>query len=472
MKRTAVAAAVTVFFILSIVGGLFAILAEVEVEGFVASDLHAPGSFTASPLEDVPAVQGDVQTTPDVSLTISIGQVYKDYGGSIRLSIANNGSRQLFVVEVGFEWVGSLVENVHQVHEELHPGETVEVRAMDIDGPYYSGEQDYRMKIRVLQHRAQGWFRVTSGGDDWLDFPTHTTSVSSMTPAGAFTLDRNNPHYFDKANGLIDYDEPTVLQATNEAVAGLGSGYHIGKACAIFDYVDRTIVYTDDPTEDLWYEPEVCLLNRAGDCEDYSLLIATMVHHAGGTARMYLTEGHAFAAIFVGNSTAELQQAAVGVRSYYGSDVKLMAFHDETGYWMFADPLGSFHFGGLAVGAVPSADTALDLNATFEDTANVYTVDITGVAASLTLLGNPIFWIFLVITLGIVDISVILWAAADKHKPQRCLVCDNDTHPEHHYECKCGQRYHHTCLPSQSFCLNCGTPIEAAPPLPPTRPMH
>jgi hypothetical protein len=471
MKRMAVAAVVTVLFVLSIVGGMFSLFFGTEVEGFSPGDLHAPSSYTASPLPAVPQSQGNVQTTPDVSLTISIGQVYKNYGGSIRLTVSNNGSRDLFVIDVGFEWMGSVAENVHQVHEELGPGETAEIRAMAIDGPAYYGDQGYKLKIKLLQRRAQGWFTVTSGEDDWLSFPEHTVAVSEMDPTTEYVVEHNSHNYYKKANSLIDYDEASVQAATNEAVAGLGSGYSIGKVCAIFDYVDRTIVYTDDPTEDLWFRPEVCLSNRAGDCEDYSLLISTMVHHAGGTARVYLTEGHAFAAVYVGNTTSGLGQAADGVRAYYDSELKLLAFHDETGYWMFADPLGSFQFGGLAVGTIPSTDTPLDLDFTFENTASVYSVDITGVAAAPVLWANPMFWIMLVLLLGVTDIAVIIWAASEKAGPERCLVCSNLT-KEYHYLCDCGQRYHHECLPSQSFCLNCGAPIEVPPPLPPIRPVH
>jgi hypothetical protein len=471
MKRMAVAAVVSVLFILAILGGVYSLFSGIDIQGFAPEELHAPSVYTSSPLPDVPPVQGNVQTTPEVSLTILIGQVYKNYGGSVRLTLSNNDSRRLFIIDIGFEWVGSIVDNIHSLHEELSPGETVEIRAMNIEGPLFSGEQNYMLKIRALQRRAQGWFQITSGGDDWLNFPEHTTTVATLDPEIAYTLEYNSPHYFTKANDLIDFDEPTVQLAASQATAGIGTGYNIGKVCAIFDYVDSTLVYTDDPAGDLWYEPEVCLQNRAGDCEDYSLLIATMVHHAGGTARIYLTEGHAFAAVYVGNTTSELDQAANSVRSYYESEVKLLAFHDETGYWMFSDPLGSFHFGGLAVDTVPSADIGLVTNFTFEDTATVVSVDITGTTRPTTLLASPTFWMVLVALLGVLDIVVIIWASAEKERPKKCLVCNNMTN-EYHYLCTCGQRYHHTCLPSQTFCLNCGAPIETGPPLPPVRPMH
>lgn len=466
MNRSLVAGVISILFVISLAGGMYSLFLDNDAEGFSPEDLHVPDTFAAWPSPDVPDPVGSVQTTPDVSVSILIGQLYKNYGGAIRLEINNNDSRSLFVLDVCFEWVGSAVDSVHYLDAELEPDESVEIKAMAVDGPLYYGDQDYRIKLRVLQKRGNGWFTVRSGGDNWLTFPEHTVSVAEMTPAAAYHIQNNTAVYYEKANALIDFDEPTVLAAANEATAGLGASYNIGMACAIFDYVDRTIVYTDDPGDDLWYEPEVCLRNRAGDCEDYSLLISTMINHAGGTARVYLTEGHAFAAVYVGNTTSQLNMAADGVRNYYDSELKLLAFQDGSGYWMFADPLGSFHLGGLAVGAIPSADSAMTLDFTFEDTGTVYAIDMTGKTRGTAFWNNPVFWISLVMVLGISAIMAIVWAAADKEPEKSCSVCSLPAHEEH-YECECGNRYHHHCLPSQGFCINCGAPIEHPPPLPP-----
>jgi hypothetical protein len=465
MNRPLIVGIVTILFIFSIVGGMFSIASTSTAEGFSSSDLRAPLPYTADPLPDIPQIVGSIQTTPDVIISISLGRIFEEYGGAIRLIVYNNDTLPIFLIDVGFDWMGTLVETIQAVHSELLPGEHAEIRAMAVDPPPFSGNQHYRVKVKILEERAQGWFRVRSGGSDWLMFSQHAISVTPLIPASSYEVVVNYLTYYDKANELVDFQSLTVEMATNTATAGLGPSYNIGKACAIFDYVDSTIVYTDDPGEDLWYSPDQCLLNRAGDCEDYSLLISTMIHQAGGTARIYLTEGHAFAAVYAGNSTNALTLAADGIRSYYGGDVKLHAFADETGYWLFADPLGSFYLGGTAVGAIPSGDMETSTNFTFEDTTTVYAIDITGEVAPYSIWMNTPFWLALVILFGLIDLGAIIWMAAEK-EGSRCRVCERPT-TDKAYKCDCGVDYHHTCLPSEGFCIQCNSPIENLPPLPP-----
>ncbi len=464
MSRPLVVGIVTVLFMFSIVGGMYSLVFTSTVEGFSSSDLHAPLPYTADPLPDIPPIAGNVQTTPDVVISISLGRIFEDYGGAIRLTLYNNDTLPIFLIDVGFDWMGTLVETVQAVHSELQPGENVEIRAMAVDPPPFSGNQNYRVKIKILEERALGWFRIRSGGSDWLMFSEHTISVTPLTPASPYEVIVNQQTYYEKANELVDFESLAVEMATNTAIAGLGPSYNIGKACAIFDYVDSTIVYEDDPGEDLWYTPDQCLVNRAGDCEDYALLISTMIHDAGGTARIYLTEGHAFAAVYAGNSTNALSQTGDGIRSYYGGEVKLHAFADEIGYWLFADPLGSFYLGGTAVGAMPSGEMET-LNFTFEDTTTVYAIDITGEVAPFSIWQNTPFWLALVILFGLIDLGAIIWMAAEK-EVSRCRVCDRPT-TESAYKCDCGVDYHHSCLPSEGFCIQCNSPIEYLPPLPP-----
>ncbi len=460
---------VTVLFIASIIIGMYSIFATPEVKGFTDPDLHAPMPFTARQLPAVPATTGSVQTSPDVTINLSVGQIYEDYGGSIRLTIHNRDTRPLFLIDVGFEWVGTLIGSVQEVHQEMQHGEEVEIRALTIDAPAQTGSQAYRIKIRVLEERAQGWFRVMNGGDEWLYFGKpgeyKTIMVHSLPTPVPYDQIVNQYHYYQKANELVNFDSLSVELAANIATVGLGSTYNIGKVCAIFDYVDDTITYTEDSGGDIWYAPEVCLSNKAGDCEDYSLLISTMVHDAGGTARTYLTSDHAFAAVYVGNTSAALSRAREGILDYYGADLDLHTMMDETGYWIIADPLGSFHLGGLAVGAIPSGSSLTGWNLTFEDTDTIHVIDITGEVASLPFWLNTQIWLVLVLVFGIVDIALILIIAAEKD-PESCHVCKRPA-AKGHYKCSCGVGYHHECLPSRGYCLGCGAPIEHPPPLSP-----
>ena len=45
----------------------------------------------------------------------------------------------------------------------------------------------------------------------------------------------------------------------------------------------------------------VTLKVGAGDCEDQAILLSSMIEAVGGTTRVYLTDNHAFAAVYIGN---------------------------------------------------------------------------------------------------------------------------------------------------------------------------
>ena len=76
--------------------------------------------------------------------------------------------------------------------------------------------------------------------------------------------------------------------------------------------------------------------------------MAAMVTAAGGTARVYLTDNHAFAAVYIGRDLSLLKN----IDAFYQANLSYAFFKDEFGYWLVADPLASFYLGGLPVGGV------------------------------------------------------------------------------------------------------------------------
>jgi hypothetical protein len=75
-----------------------------------------------------------------------------------------------------------------------------------------------------------------------------------------------------------------------------------------------------------------------------------MVGSLGGTTRIYLTNTHAFPAVYIG---AESQKNAIidAIIEYYGTIPNFVIFQEEGKYWLAADPAGSspyirFYFQG------------------------------------------------------------------------------------------------------------------------------
>lgn len=64
--------------------------------------------------------------------------------------------------------------------------------------------------------------------------------------------------------------------------------------------VKEEIEYVSDPRgNDIWEPANVTLRIGAGDCEDQAILLSSMLEAVGGTTRVYLTDNHAFAAVYL-----------------------------------------------------------------------------------------------------------------------------------------------------------------------------
>ena len=132
-----------------------------------------------------------------------------------------------------------------------------------------------------------------------------------------------------------------------EVARSYPGAYNIYQVCALFDMVKEKIEYVSDPRgNDVWEPANVTLKIGAGDCEDQAILLSSMIEAVGGTTGVYLTNNHAFAAVYIGNGTGATEAAVKGIRAYYGNvDVNYLT--DEYGSWLMLDPTSSLYAGGL-----------------------------------------------------------------------------------------------------------------------------
>jgi len=164
--------------------------------------------------------------------------------------------------------------------------------------------------------------------------------------AASYKLYKNYYKYFDKINEYVDSNDLAILRKIQEVASKYGFSYNIAKVCAIFDWIYENVKYVND-SNDEWEKPSYAL-QYGGDCEEFAMLMAAMITAAGGTARIYLTDNHAFAAVYIGKDLSLLKD----IDAYYHANLSYAFFEDEFGYWLIADPLASFYIGGLPVGSV------------------------------------------------------------------------------------------------------------------------
>ena len=454
--------------IFSSIMGVIASLNFPEAEAFAQEELHVPDQFISQGLEPMPPLAGDWPTLPNIPALISIGNIYREYGGSVRIQIQNNGTRDIFLEQVAFEWTNSGRGSSIMVHQYIDTGSAYDVKTLSIPGPSTAGNHSYQISMQVLIYRNNGWFRVIAGGDDWLDLTEHTIEVVELVEPNEYDLEHNYRAYYERVNELVSFDSENVASAAAAATEGMGDEYNIGKVCAIFDYLDDNCVYTEDPGGDKWYSPDELLDSLEGDCEDYAMLIAAMVENIGGTTRVYLTHDHAFAAVYVGNSTEEYEQASNDIQSYYGTDVKTHAMVDETGYWINVDPLGTFYAGGLAVGQSPTELYNGNWNTTFEESDMLHSIDVTGLDLAVPIWMEPNFWMGMILIFGFIAVMAIMSVASDvKSTKTMCHICAGEIGQDLYMCPGCQTTFHRHCAFENAYCMTCQKPIQFPPPPPP-----
>jgi hypothetical protein len=385
------------------------------------------------------------------------------------VDVTNNGSRDVFLLDVAFDWVGTSQTFVAPASAAIGTGQTHTVKALAIDGPLVPGTYEYMLRMRCLQLRNGNWYRVMSGGDEWLSFSEHTVEVLGLPEPRETETAANTRMYYERVNQLADAGSEAVLAAAAEATAGMGAGFDIGRACAIFDYLAAVINYTEDPGGDKWYSPERTLEKRTGDCEDYAILLASMVKSQGGSARVYLTADHAFAAVYIGNSSSDLDNATADVRGHYRTPVQVHALADRTGFWVVADPLGSFYLGGPAVGQSPTSQEGNVWNTTFEETDVLHALDVTGDPETVPMWLDTMFWMGMMLLTGFCALGFTVAAMSDKpaYASQYCHICAREIADDPYVCPTCRTTYHTPCAYSKAYCMTCGKPTMYPPPPPP-----
>ncbi|ABN58176.1 MULTISPECIES: hypothetical protein [Methanoculleus] len=168
---------------------------------------------------------------------------------------------------------------------------------------------------------------VTSYGD---------TQASKIVEA----MDYTNPTTRDFALSLIDKDH--------------GGNYNIAQICDMWEKIYKRWTYVNDPKGTEYYSPASRTINLGlkGDCDDFTILVASTMLAIGGTPRVILAsdsvEGHAYAEICIANNKDSLQKAANYICQRY--KCKNIAYrttnaNGQTQYWLNLD-WSSKHPGG------------------------------------------------------------------------------------------------------------------------------
>ena len=354
----------------AVVATVAAIMAVLILLAILANKgiIHGPGSFTPTALgpEDLtaPAVPTMPPDRGDPSPTVGIGRlpasytlvwvpspVYAGYGGSMRVNVTNTGRTSIYVGSVRMvpEW--STQGYVAGWGHEIAASGTHPIGLLAFSGPSTPGNFSYHFELDILVQSdgpRKEWMRATNPATD-----TMRMDVLPTEGIGNYPVYHNDPAIYRRANDLVRPNDTGVPELADAISSALGGEYDLYWVAALFDWARENLRYVSDPSDDdIWSPPSDTLLAGGGDCEDYAIVVASVVKHWGGDARFYIISKHAFAGIYLGPPGMDETAVATALNMFQGTAARYAWFKDALGYWIIADGTSSLYLGGLPYNGV------------------------------------------------------------------------------------------------------------------------
>lgn len=350
---------------------------EVFIPDVASFTLPAIPSYSTAKSELTPILRTPLQPGFSLSSSYQTSEFFQGGVSYFKISIKNEGRNPIFIDRYGV----SVNASENQIFSEdcgalLIPGEEQSLGIIAVQVP-----EEEKAKISIVL-----WLLASTSEGKWHEYEPYfmngyTANLKPM-PEKVTPKYRYNPaYYFKKINRLVESAEPTVRGKAAEVARSYPGAYNIYQVCALFDMVKEEVEYVSDPRgNDIWEPANVTLRIGAGDCEDQAILLSSMIEAVGGTTRVYLTDTHAFAAVYIGNGTDSTDTAVKGIRAYYGNvDVNYLT--DEYGSWLMLDPTSSLYAGGLPGKTAQAKVQAVGENETYRswtflNTSTVKVIDI------------------------------------------------------------------------------------------------
>ena len=349
--------------------------------GFESSSLRSPSIVYESPVGRISHNESSTAPRLDLAMSWTLTPIFSGYGGIMNITVTNNDPTAIYVYGFGVTWRDTSVESWRNTSVIIQPGHqsTLGYLFFKVPANVTSGYYRILLEVEVENSLGTGWKDLgTSSG--LMDYK-YTALQTPLTYLNHSTT-TNTPAYYSKVNKRVDM---AVTSTIVSSILANNSGiYSIQAVADAFDWVCDHVVYTDDPN-DYWQSAGETLSWRTGDCEDYAILLASMIGEMGGNARVNVIDGHAFASVYVGSNANLLGNISAAISSHYGTQLPVYFLNDTTGYWLVFDATGFPYAGGLATLSGPVLyDQAHTWS--FESSTWLTQVDATGSTEGVTLL--------------------------------------------------------------------------------------
>ena len=290
---------------------------------------------------------------------------YENNPATIELVVENREDKPIFIYSYGVQ----LNNGKFMGQEAGYTIETNEKKSIGficLDIPEDVDSMDLKIGFGIL---------AQTSSEQWYDYGTQYLEEISIEvmPAVNETIVEyrsNEEPLFTITNDKVDPRSENVRALAASGAMEYPGEYNIYQVCSLFDHVKSNIKYMTDPRgEDYWATPDETLKVSAGDCDDSAILLSSLVEAIGGSTRMYFTDTHAFATVYIGKGEVAKENIDA-VKKYYGC-VPVYYTTDEYGSWLILDTTSGLYAGDLPAGAVPTDDSWI-----FMDTETVNIIDI------------------------------------------------------------------------------------------------
>ena len=139
-----------------------------------------------------------------------------------------------------------------------------------------------------------------------------------------------------KLINACNYQNTLVTMTADSITQNNPGSFNIGQICDIFDFCYGNWTYVNDPegSDEIEYASNTLIHNLHGDCEDFAVLIASMILSMGGDARICYAyddnNGHAFTEVNIGHT-----------RIYEYLAARYNSNHSISSFWTRTDKLGN-----------------------------------------------------------------------------------------------------------------------------------
>lgn len=316
--------------------------------GFDEDDLNAPFINEMVRNEDYPGPLSGSSYPMKVQPAFSYSAiVYASFGGVLDLFIENRGGNDAYVHHYYVVWEGGNETFQVNCSRLIASGGLEGLGKLHFAGPGDAGPATLNIWMEIWTSSPNGELWDDHGE---ISVGTINFEVLEEEPLRDWYVERNPVRYYNKVNELIDLD--IVVPLADEVRSAVPGNYSLLQVIKAYELVDQRIGYAEDE-DNHWQSPAETIALGSGDCEDHSLLLASLITELGGTCRVNLIASHAFPSVYVGNASV-IGDVVGAIQAYYGDPVPVHYIVDDLGYWLIIDTNGLPYVGGYPAASSPA----------------------------------------------------------------------------------------------------------------------